>query len=219
MNRNDIPGYADAVEKENQLRDAAFIDPLTVICPGVVIRQMAPEDFIILDGLDSVILAVGFPHPTQLARDLFILSPWYRLKNPWRFYRRWKFARACRQFDFLRDEKCLPTYLAVRERMARYFEATFQDRPASSGGTSAPPFAGFAAHYVNRIASTYGWPEEKILRTPFRRLYQYLTCIRVDNDREYTPINPSDKIRNAHNTLRNQRVTLVNLLRRRAARN
>ena len=124
------------------------------------------------------------------------------------------FAFKCRRFDFLRDARNLPRYAAAQADLKAYFDRTFQDSPGG-GGHARRPFASWAAHIVNRIAATYHWPEVDILNTPLRRLYQYLNCIRIDNDPQAVLHSPSDVARNAKNRLKNQRVTLVKLLQKR----
>jgi hypothetical protein len=51
----DIPGYREAVQKEGEIRVAAFVSPSTSIC-GIPIRQMTPMDFINLNGIESPML-------------------------------------------------------------------------------------------------------------------------------------------------------------------
>ena len=176
---NEIPGYQEAVKRENDLRDAAFLDLKTDIC-GLKIRQMAPRDLLILDGLENPVTAFRVPTAEQLAFFLWLLSEDYSESKIKRFI----FGRIVRKLPF--EKAVLSSWKFVSD--------TFQDSPARSGGRSTP-YAGWCAHLVDTIASQYGWPEEMVLQVPFKRLFQFTKVIRSRLDTEYSPHNPSDKIK------------------------
>ncbi len=198
---SDIPGLREAIKRENDIRDASFLDLTTNIC-GVEIRQMTPRDLLILDGLGNPMMAGQMPAPEQLAEFLWFLSPRYADRAP---VRRFLFGRSIRRLD----------YLASVRACWRYIEDTFQDSPSSSG-VSYMPYAGWCASVVNRLAINYGWSEATILNIPLKRLFQYLKCITRYHNPEAPMHNPSDKMKGDYLRLVNARSQLINVLKRRS---
>src|SRR5688572_25311836 len=74
VNRFDIPGYREAVEREAAIRDTAFLDLTADIC-GVAIRQMSAQDYLVLDGLGSPFLVGELPYDYDIVSFLWQLSP------------------------------------------------------------------------------------------------------------------------------------------------
>lgn len=198
---SDVPGLAEAFKRENDIRDASFLDITANIC-GVEIRQMTPRDLLILDGLGNPLMAGGLPSPAQLADFLWKLSPRYQEGNS---VRRFLFARSIRKLDYI---------TAVRACW-KYVEDTFQDSPASSG-VSSTPYAGWCAYLVCNLSSNPVEAEKVILNTPLKRLFQYLKVIRRKNDPDCPMHNPSDKVKGDYIRLCNARNDLLKVLKRRA---
>jgi hypothetical protein len=198
---SDIPGLREAIKRENDSRDASFLDLTTDIC-GVPIRQMTPRDLLILDGIGNPLMAGGLPSPAELADFLWKLSPRYQEGHP---IRRFLFARSIRKLN----------YLAAVRAVAKYIEETFQDSPASSG-ISSMPYAGWPAYLICDLSSNPVEAERMILNTPLKRLFQYLKVLRKKNDPKAPLHNPSDKVRGDYIRLLNARSQLLNILKRRA---
>ena len=199
---SDIPGFRAAVKRENDIRDAAFLD-LTTRIGGVEIHQLTPRDLLILDGLDNPLVSGGVPSPAQLAHFLWLLSPFYVEHSK---LRRWKFARSVRKLNFV----------TTVQACWKFMDDTFQDSPGGSGPTGTP-FAGWCAYLVDRLSSNYGWSESEILQTPLKKLFQYIKVIRARTDADYSPHNPSDKLkREGALAIYHARTALVNTLQRRA---
>lgn len=200
---SDIPGYREAVKREGDIREAAFLDLTTSIC-GVEIRQMTPRDLLILDGIGNSLVSNGLPTPEELADFLWKLSPKFKLNAP---FRRWIFWESIRKLNYLHAVKAC----------ANYVDDTFQDSPASSSDRSLP-YAAWTAYIVNNIAMNYGWSESSILNIPLKRLFQYLRCIRRYHDPNAPLFNPSDKLKGDYVrklVLDAERRKLVNVLKRR----
>jgi hypothetical protein len=182
---NEIPGFRVALKRENDVRDAAFLDLTTDIC-GIPIRQMTARDLVILDGLDNPLVCGGLPTPEQLKQFLWLLSPGYRDRAT---IRRWLFNSRVNALGYLRPYR----------RCLEYVRDTFQDSPGGSA-VQQRQYAGWCAHMVNAIAINYGWSEELIVGTektpgiPLKRLFQYLKCIRRYHDPQCPMHNPSDKL-------------------------
>jgi len=198
----EIPGYLEAVRRENDIRDAAFLDLTTSIC-GIEVRQLTPRDALILDGLDNPLMRGGIPTESQLAHFLWLLSPSYKHGSK---VRRFLFARKVRNVKFI--EATLACW--------SYVEDSFQDSPPQSSDRTCR-FASGIAHLVDRMASQYGWTEEKILHSSFKKLFQYMKVMSARLDPDYCARNPSDKIRREGAiAIFNARKSLVDILKRRA---
>jgi len=52
------------------------------------------------------------------------------------------------------------------------------------------PAVAFEAATIHHVAKAYGWDDEVILDKPLRRLYQYLTMIRIDGNPKAPTFNP-----------------------------
>ena len=198
---SDIPGYREAVKRENDIRDASFLDLTTSIC-GVEIRQMTPRDLLILDGIGNPLMYGGLPSPAELADFLWKLSPLYKENAR---LRRYLFGVTIRKMNFI----------AAVQACRRYVDDTFQDSPASSGASA--PYVSWCAHLVVNISTETGWSEAAILNTPLKRLFQYLKAIRRRDNPQAPMHNPSDKIRGDYIRLLHGRSQLLNILKRRAA--
>lgn len=199
-----IPGLAEAIKRENDIRDAAFLDLTTDIC-GIAIRQMTPRDLLILDGIGNPLIAYQFPSLAQLVDFLWKLSPEFKLHAP---LRRFLFGRRCRKVNYL---------LAVRA-IFKYLDATFQDSPASSGDP-VMQYAGWPAYLITNLSDRPVADEQLILNTPFKRLFQYQKCLRRKNNPDAPMHNPSDKCKGDYLrkvNLENARAKLIALLKRRA---
>jgi len=189
-----------AIKRENDVRDASFLDLTTSIC-GVEIRQMTPRDMLILDGIGNPLMSNQYPSPAQLADFLWKLSLEFKLNAP---FRRWLFAMRVRKMN----------YFKAVQACWKYLEITFQDSPASSGLQSTP-YASWVAHLVVDLGSPA--EAQKILNTPLRQLLQFRNVIRKNNNPNAPTHNPSDKIKGDYIRLENARQSLVNILNRRAS--
>lgn len=198
----DIPGYREAVQKEGEIRVAAFVSPSTSIC-GIPIRQMTPMDFINLNGIESPMLYGTDFSRKDITRFLRLLSA-KPIKPNW--LSNYRFGKRCRRINL--DE--------AKASIDKYLERTFFDSPSTSAGAHVS-FASWCAHLIDLIASEYGWPMDDIMRCPFRVLDQLANCIKKRNDPESITFNPlSGKVRQEFTKLRQARLSLVNLLGNRA---
>lgn len=188
-----------AVKRENDVRDASFLDLTTNIC-GVEIRQMTPRDLIILDGIGNPLVSGRIPTVEQLAQFLWLLSPKFKLNSKWA---QWRFGASIRNLN----------YIEAVQACHKYLNETFQDSPASSGRHTMP-YASWCAHLIVDLGSPAD--AQKILNTPLRQLFQFRNVIRRRNDPDCPMHNPSDKVKGDYIRLMNARQSLVNVLNRRA---
>lgn len=164
-----VPGYVDAVKRENDVRDAAMLNLNTRIC-GVEIKQMTLRHWIILDGIDSPLICGINPEPVDVIKFLWVLSPEFRIKSP------------LRQFLFSRRHQKVKYGDAV-VAIRKFVEETFQDRPPNSGDDKwTPPQASFAASIIYSIASKFHWTRESILDMPIKEIFQHMKLIRMSSD-------------------------------------
>jgi hypothetical protein len=204
VNRYDIPGFPEAVERQNDDRDAAFLELTTSIC-GIEIRQMTPEDFLILNGINSPLLRGGIPSPAHVAKFLWHLSPDY---NP----------QSESAFSAFMHKVGKINYADAIKSIKAYLERTFMDSPGESDGESVS-YASWCAHIVDVFASEYGWPRKEVLKCSFRVLYQQMNCIKKRHNPDAPVWNPSDKLIREHRALKQQRFNLLKLLSKRASAN
>lgn len=186
-----IPGYVDAVERENKIRNAAMLNLNTRIC-GIEIRQMTLRHWLILDGIDSPIINGRLPDPDSkdIEKFLWVLSPKFTPSK-------YSFAKA-RLTRHVSKLKYGETVLACRQ----FIEDTFQDQPPSIGGQDKewkPPQFSFASSIVRTVCTELHWSRNEILDAPLKELFQYMKISRLiaKAERGETPtaMNPSDRIK------------------------
>lgn len=195
--------YQEAVKRDTDVRDAAFLELTTAIC-GVEIRQMTPRDFLIIDGIGSPFI-YGLKDQADnqdVVAFLWLISPRFR---PGRLAA-WRFGRRCRKINF---------GLAVKA-IEQYVEDTFQDAPGGSPSNDTP-FASCVAFWVHRLSSAYGWDWRDVIRTPLKVLFQQLKCIEAVSDSKADLRSRRIlKVQGERLRLKNARLQLVNLLSKRA---
>lgn len=164
---------------------------------------MTPMDFIQLNGIESPLLYGTDYTRKDVAKFLRLLSAEPIKSNWWANY---KFGTRCRRIDLAK----------AKEAIDKYLEKTFFDSPGSSAGAHVG-FASWCAHLIDLIASEYGWSADIIMRCQFRVLDQLANCIKKRHDPDAITFNPlSGKIRQEHTRLKQARLSLVNLLEKRA---
>lgn len=195
----DVPEYAAAVKKENDVRDAAFLDLPADIC-GVKIRQMTAWHWVVLAGIDSPFLRSGvfMPEPEQVLMFLWVMSPMFErlskavLQNT--AVGRWRQRRFIRRYKHLDYKRCV-------DGICAFVKDTFQDCPegGEENDKRKAPNISFAAGVVHAIACEYGWNERDIVQMPLKRVFQYLNMIdalnRARNGEEPSWVNPSDSVK------------------------
>jgi hypothetical protein len=203
---DDIPRYRDAVEKEQAVRDAAFL-PVCESIAGFDVQPLTLLDYIVLRRIKSPLIADLKTSPEQLAQFLWRLNPDYQ-PTPCRAKK--KFMRRCRQF-FPPDRRWFLTKRRWRRKVreqyynfsatlkaAREFMAeTMMDRPAiksSMVGQDEPEYFSDAASLCALFAREYKWAEEQTLSRPLKRIFQYLNEIKRHNGSKVL-FNPSDRVK------------------------
>jgi hypothetical protein len=159
--------FKDAVERENNLRDAAFLNLPTSI-QGRLILPMSLRHWVILNGIDSPLLWGGVPGLEQLVQFLWVLNPKFKAG---RSFSRGRFIASCRSLLYGQ---------AVLE-CRKYADETFMDSPPSKEGRDVPSYS-FAASVIYCLASEYRMSKEEALNTPLRQTFQLMKIVRMRNE-------------------------------------
>mgnify|MGYP006919680930 CR=1 FL=1 len=178
---NSIPGFRDAVERESGRRDAAFLD-INETVGGMSILPLTPERFLILDGISSPFVCGGTPAPEDVALLLWVCSEEF---SPTDRKVRGRFIKSCRKVKF--TQAC--------KDAEKYIQDAFADAPG--GGSGGQSYLSWCASMVDIVASEYHWSERDIIKTPLKRLFQYIRAITMRNNPKAIFFNESERIRSA----------------------
>ena len=190
-----IPGFREAVERENAIRDAAFLDIPETIC-GIEVLPMTPRHFLLLDGIGSPFVVGGLPTAEAIAQFIWVVSPEFRVIRGWRDrLAQYRFVKRCRKINWVDAVKAIDQYI----------NDAFQDSPGAKSGTSNLHDWSWVAALVDQIASTYHWSEVDILSIPVKRLFQYSRIVRRRDDPKAIFFNPRDRVRGEWLRERNQK--------------
>lgn len=204
----DVPGYAEALLRENLLRTAAFVMPVERI-HGFVVQPMTLRQHAELKLARSPYLApTRTPTPAETVQFLWRLAPQFTREQgrAWRAFKKklknifppaprfWRAADNNHQRDFAAILQHAQLVTAIREYMT---EVMF-DRPPASSANSAPDYFSDECAVCARLARAYGWRESDIMDLPLKRIFQYLKECR-ENDYHAVGMqavmhNPSDKV-------------------------
>jgi hypothetical protein len=172
-----IPGYREAVEQENALREAAFLLEQDEI-DGVQVRPITVRHMLTLHGMRSPFVAGGEVRPRDVVLFLWVVSP----------------VRGTTSLEAYSATFRKRNYVRLCAAIRKFVEDAFQDAPASTGNLPVP-FWSWAAGVVDRIAFAYHWSEAAILDMPLARLFQYIKILDKRDDPNRILFNPSDKVR------------------------
>lgn len=184
-NSQEIPGFAEAIEKEQTRRQVAFADtPLPI--SGVWVKQFTPAHWVSLGIIGSPFLGGnrGTAFSTVAVLEfLWICSPEYRPGSFWREL--WFYAKHYRQIK-----------PATARAIFDYLDAAFQDSPPSPvGPTDRRSYYAGVTSICDFFASEYGWDDSVTMAKPLARLFQYFNCVRKRKDPKAIMFNPSDAVR------------------------
>ncbi len=185
LNVGDIPGYAEAVAMEQQNREVAYLDVSFDVC-GIKLRQMTPRMLARLYAHGSPFLCGQAPRLSDVLQFLWGCSEDY-CASPFR-----------RSLFFHRVGRLITSGRMVIQdsvdEIYAYCDATFQDAPR--GGEATTPYASQIAWIeFDMSGEPWRWPREQIMDTPLRIIYPQMRCKEMSQGR--TPINPSDRIKQA----------------------
>jgi hypothetical protein len=192
MSLDFIPGYAEAVAREQQARDTALLNVPYSIC-GIDVRIMTVGDFLALSAAKHPFISGGtIPTRLDIASLLWFLSPDYLRPaldgaSPWRAWlhrrraakRRAKFARVALRLD----------YGEARRAIDDYLDFCFLDCPSGGDGIqSRTPCTSWVVSAQHVLAKSYGWTPATIQALTLPEYYQHLRRIHMDNQPGYVPL-------------------------------
>lgn len=182
----DVAGYREAVDAETRGRDVAWLG-LNERINGVEVLPFTPRHFLILSLIGSPFICGGAPSPEEAARFLWAVSPGFTEGNLARArWRRWRFVAGLRRLKWSDTVKGIETYV----------DAAFADSIGGDG--SKRSYFSCMAGLVDVLAAEYGWDEQTVLSTPFRKLFQLFRSRQQRHDPEARLTNPSQRLISKH---------------------
>jgi len=179
-----IPGLAEAIEREKTRRELAFSGTLLPV-GGVWLLQFTPFHWVNLGLVRSPFLGGDRGSPfsaVPILEFLWICSPAYRPGAYWR--QLWFYFRNYRAIN-----------PATTAAILDYLDGAFMDSPPSTGkpGDRRSYYAGITS-LCDFFATEYGWDDAATMAKPLARLFQYFNYARKRNDPKAVLFNPSDRL-------------------------
>lgn len=193
--RQEIPGYAEAVEAERFNRDAIFLGLTEDIGKGkdkFAVLPLSLRHVLQLRLLRSPLLTIGLPASSHdIFRFLWTVWPDKSPKG------RKQLLRRCRRFGiprwgWLGRAKVLLRVQKITAAIRQYLTEAFADWPPGGKGTES--YYSNAAAYVSIFAREYGWSEAEVLDMPLKKLFQYYAEVREFHGKAL--FNPSGRLLN-----------------------
>jgi hypothetical protein len=178
MDKNKIPGFAEAVAKEREWRDFVMLGLPYLIC-GVEIRILTLAEMLVFMSINHPLFTGGFVPRSAVFNLLWFLSPEYLAPGnavftgfaAWRYRR--KAARARRHYV---ARLATLDQATLRDGVDEYLDMCYLDSPGGSNGSSRST-ASWLATAEHHIASRYGWSRAEIRTTPLPEFFQLLRKI------------------------------------------
>lgn len=172
--------YVAAIEKEQAIRDSAFISDFDVI-GKIKVSALTPKLFTILTLMKSPLVLGG-----QLTSESILSFLWViKIKSPDE-----------NQTSFFETVILKEEFETIMRDIGNYFEDAFQDAPLVSAPVdNTIPYYSSMTTIVDYLASEYGWKEEDILNMPYKRLFQYIKLLMKKHNPEKVLFNKSDSIK------------------------
>jgi hypothetical protein len=173
-----IPGLKEAAERyrSDQLKAFTCLEP--DICGCIAVKPFTPRMFIELDAVESKVLS-----PSQGIRpeDLGVFL--------WRISENYERGETVARKQFIMSLAVMfdnQLFEELTEATFQYLERTWSNMPLfGDSGSSYDNASSWISHIVHSIAKNYGWTEDTILDTSFRRLWQYINRIKEDDNPKY----------------------------------
>lgn len=181
--------FAEERAREESHREEAFLNITQTVC-GEELRMMNPQDFLILNGIQSPFVCALEPDAADVVIFLWHLNALNDGSHSWfNERRRKKMLRRVAVLDF---EK------AVNDCRA-FVDKAFQDAPRArerSGDSISKPIGTcFLVPLIMRIAKETGWSKDAIMTTPLPQLFQFIKHLQAEAlGKEFIDYAPSDRI-------------------------
>lgn len=181
LNLSDIPGYAEAQQKEREARDLAFCDWPVPLC-GLNVRQFTLTHLLILGNCDNAFVSSRTPEVEDVAFFLWVVSPDYVPND-----------QTARDRFLNRIASKVKFYAACLE-IVGYLNDAFQDAPPTPVTAQSKSYTSFVATYCDLFASEYGWDDALTMRKPIARLFQLYRRIQRRTNPRAILFNRSDSV-------------------------
>lgn len=169
MPKSCIPGYVEELEREARLRRSAFLGLNYEIC-GIEIQNLTPFLLARLRTIGTTYLDGGDCTIAETLKFLWLLSPIFTKEDNIRDAFVETATKRLIELDAFD--------LAIQE-INEFIRVTFMD--ATAGGDSVPYVIGEAWITYTFMKDPFNWTEEKSMHTPYRKLFQYLRCVKLEN--------------------------------------
>lgn len=184
--------YREAVEKETQIRDTAFLPEVPWRVLGISLRWITPLDLKILDDAGNAVIDESITETdvplAHVAAFFWFMAADHDPK------RRGFLALVRKRILVLQIAKAGAIRYVLEAR--RFYRENMQDAPANSDGHARAMTTSWLVIMCDILAKEYGWDDDAIIRKPVARLFQYLNRIHERADPEAPRFNPSDSVKN-----------------------
>lgn len=175
-----IPEYVEACQKQDRLRDFAFLELEAVLC-GHVVKPMTARHLALLTHCGNGFVTGGDVLPEHIPQFIYVLQGGSLADE--KAMRRFAVDFGWRNFKTCCDE------------IEAFVNATFLDSP-EGGGKRGETFNSWLASLVDVLAREYGWQQREVLDLPIACVFQYLRVIRMrSSDKEPMVNKLSDEAR------------------------
>lgn len=192
---DEIPGLREAVAKEAEQREAAYLPFPEFIC-GFPVCPLTVRHIAILSQLNMPFMSEDFDgelSTSHIEVFLWVLSPGFTTRRT--FARRFRRFRHAFRF-FIASRK--HGQESVANAIGDYVAAAFADAPGGGGGGSySPQYSSWIARFVDLFGVEYGWALDAVLDLPIKVAFQQERRIALRYDGNTILFNPSDSLRTA----------------------
>lgn len=167
-----IAGLAEAEARHQEAQLDAFLGIEPDICGLVHVKPFTPQMFIELSAAGN-----RFFTGEASVRVADVLQFLWRVSENFDRNDREKRAMFWQALSIVNASE-------LRDGVIDYILRAWAQMPHGEAGRKQSAGA-WPSYIVHCIAGAYGWPEDQILNTPFRRLFQYIHRILESRDPEY----------------------------------
>ena len=183
--------FAEERAREESHREEAFLNVTMTVC-GEELRMMTPQDFLILNGIESPFVCSRDIEATDVVLFLWHLNVKNDGSSSW--FNRRRRRQMIKRIIGLQFGECI-------KQIQNYTDKAFQDAPRASEEKgeriSKPLGTCFLVPLIMRIAKETGWSKDEIMRTPMPQLFQFVKHLNAEAlGKDFVDFSPSDRVTN-----------------------
>lgn len=160
-----IEGFDEALALEREWRESAFLAETTTIC-GIRVYHVTPALLARLFRIETPFLVGGDYTLTAAIQFLWAISIDFKEDD----------AEALDAFIVNSVAANNPELPELYDAIDEYLDATFLDAHLSGKSESIPYICSVAWMVYVMACEPFKWDEQRTLKSPLRRIYQYLKC-------------------------------------------